>query len=58
MGKIITKQYKKQSLKLHPDKNPQDIQGATERFKQLGISYDNLQKPEILEALREYLKTN
>merc|ERR1719247_1193574 len=42
----VRKAYRKQALKHHPDKNPQDPVGAKERFNKLAVTY---------EAICEYL---
>ena len=40
--KELKKIYKKLSLKYHPDKNPEDIINATERFKIINLSYQTI----------------
>jgi len=38
----IKRAYKKLAFKYHPDKNPQDREAATKKFKQIGEAYDVL----------------
>ena len=35
----IRKAYRKQALKWHPDKNPDDRKGAEEKFKEIAEAY-------------------
>jgi DnaJ homolog subfamily B member 6 len=38
----IKKSYKKLAMKWHPDKNPQNVEEATEKFKKIAEAYDVL----------------
>lgn len=51
----IRRSYRKLSLKHHPDKNPNDVEGATERFKSITIAYDTLIDEEKRKAYDELL---
>ena len=42
----IKKSYRKLALKWHPDKNPDNLEYATEKFKALAEAYDCLSKSE------------
>lgn len=41
----LKKAYRKKALQLHPDKNPHDIKGSTERFALIKSAYDVLSDP-------------
>lgn len=58
----IKKAYRKQALKWHPDKNPENLPEAEETFKQIGQAYEFLTRPPeadpvaiSLESLQHYL---
>jgi len=54
----IKKQYRKLSLKLHPDKNPnQDPIVAANKFHELKLAYEVLMDPSARLAAQEKLKT-
>ena len=42
----IKKAYRKLAIKWHPDKNPNNKEAATEKFKVIAEAYDVLSKPE------------
>ena len=44
-GKTIRQAYLRQSLKNHPDKNPDDPEGSKERFVEIGEAYGVLKDP-------------
>lgn len=43
----IKKAYKKLAVKWHPDKNPDNQEEASERFKQIAEAYETLSDPEL-----------
>jgi len=45
-GEELTKIYRKLALKYHPDKNLDDVEAATEKFKELQQAYDVLSDPQ------------
>jgi len=46
MGNKIRLAYRKQALLHHPDKNPDRVEEATERFKHIGEAYSVLRDPQ------------
>ena len=42
---LIKKQYRKLAVKWHPDKNPNNIKEAEEKFKQISMAYQILSDP-------------
>lgn len=49
----LKKAFKKQAMKFHPDRNPDD-KGAEEKFKEIGEAYDVLKDPEKRAAYDRY----
>lgn len=49
----IKKAYRKQAIKFHPDKNPND-KSAEEKFKELGEAYEALSNPQSKAAYDQY----
>jgi curved DNA-binding protein len=41
----ISKAYKELALKYHPDKNPNNLEGATNKFKEIQEAFDTLSDP-------------
>lgn len=46
--------YRKLSLLNHPDKNPDDPEGASARFQNISAAYDTLKDPETRDAYDRY----
>lgn len=42
----LKKSYRKLALRLHPDKNPDDIERATELFNEIRLAYETLSDPQ------------
>lgn len=42
----IKKKYRSLARENHPDKNPSDVEGATERLKKINIAYDIISNPD------------
>lgn len=50
----IKKAYRRLALKWHPDRNRDNVQYATERFKEVGEAYDVLSDPQKKEIYDTY----
>jgi DnaJ family protein B protein 6 len=50
----IKKSYKKLAIKWHPDKNPNNIKEAEEKFKEIGEAYSVLSDPEKRKLYDKY----
>jgi molecular chaperone DnaJ len=42
----IKKKYRNLARENHPDKNPSDVEGATERLKKINVAYDVISNPD------------
>jgi hypothetical protein len=52
--KDIKKAYHKMALKWHPDKNPDDKEGATKRFEEIALAYEVLSDEEKRKIYDQY----
>ena len=42
----IKRAFKKMAIKYHPDKNPDDPEGAKAKFQEVSLAYETLADPE------------
>jgi len=54
--KTLKKAYRKLSMKWHPDKNPNNIELANQKFKEIGEAYGVLSDPKKREIYNKYGK--
>lgn len=52
----IKKAYRKAAIKYHPDKNPDDPEGASAKFQQIGEAFQILSDPQLRAAYDKYGK--